>query len=305
MIPIGFTLQPDEEYLELLDELIRTEPDYYEVAPETLWRPRKVGEATETASPAWELAPNGFHARFADLREQSGKPFVAHGVGFSVGSARPDAARRARWLARMREDHAVFDYRWYTDHLGASEIAGRELVLPLPLPMTEEAAQAVRRSLAAMQTVVPDVGVENSVFYYHLGRPLEEPRFLASILREPRTHLLLDLHNVFTTAKNAGFEPWEYVERLPLERVIEIHVSGGCDSEAGWLPSKRTLRLDSHDQAVPEEVWGLLERVLPLAPNLRGVTLERMEGTVGEEDVPLLREELRRVRRIAEGVHAA
>lgn len=299
MIPVGFTLQPDEKYLELLDGLIREEPDYYEVAPETLWRPRQL------AATDWDLVPNGFHARFADLRAATRKPFVAHGVGFSVGSARPNPPRRARWLARMREDHAIFNYRWYTDHLGASEIAGRELVLPLPLPMTEEAADAVRTSLAAMQSVVPDVGVENSVFYYHLGRPLDEPRFLASILREPRTHLLLDLHNVFTTAKNAGFEPWEYVERLPLERVIEIHVSGGCDSESGWLPSKRKMRLDSHDEAVPEEVWELLERVLPLVPNLRGLTLERMEGTVGEDDVPLLREELRRARRIAEGVHAA
>jgi hypothetical protein len=51
-------------------------------------------------------------------------------------------------------------------------------------------------------------------------------------------------------------------------------------------------------------VWKLLERVLPIVPNLRGVTLERMEGTVGQGDVPLLREELRRARRVAEGAHA-
>jgi uncharacterized protein (UPF0276 family) len=306
MIPIGFTLQPEEEYLELLDELIRTEVDYYEVAPETLWRPRVEPSTTGARDPEqdWELVPNGFHARFVALRGETRKSFVAHGVGFSVGSARPDPERRARWLARMRADQALFDFEWYTDHLGASEIAGRELVLPLPLPMTEAAADAVRASLRAMQSAVPDVGVENSVFYYHLGRPLDEPRFLASILRAPRTHLLLDLHNVFTTAMNAGFEPWNYVERLPLERVIEIHLSGGSESEAAWLPSRRTLRLDSHDAAVPEEVWALLERVLPLVPNLRGLTLERMEGTVGESDVPLLHEELRRARRIAEGVHA-
>src|ERR1700741_2833330 len=136
MIPIGFTLQPDEEYLGLLDEVIRAEPDYYEVAPETLWRPRQIDETD------WDLVPNGFHARFAELRAATGKPFVAHGVGFSVGSPRPHPARRAGWLARIREDHAMFVYRWYTDHLGASEIAGRELVLPLPLPMIEEAAAA-------------------------------------------------------------------------------------------------------------------------------------------------------------------
>jgi uncharacterized protein (UPF0276 family) len=94
--------------------------------------------------------------------------------------------------------------------LVASELDGRQLVLPLPLPMSETAAEAVRVSLRAMQSVVPDVGVENSVFYYHLGDPLDEPRFLASILSEPGSHLLLDLHNVFTTALNAGFDPWEY-----------------------------------------------------------------------------------------------
>jgi uncharacterized protein (UPF0276 family) len=114
-------------------------------------------------------------------------------------------------------------------------------------------------------------------------------------------HLLLDLHNVFTTAVNAGFEPERYLAALPLERVIELHVSGGADSDPAWLPDGRTLRLDSHDHGVPEEVWALAESVLPRCPNLRGLTVERMEGTVGDDDVGLLREELRRARRIAEG----
>lgn len=93
------------------------------------------------------------------------------------------------------------------------------------------------------------------------------------------------------------------MRRLPLERVIEVHLSGGAESDPRWLASGRVLRLDSHDAAVPEEVWRLFERVLPLLPNVRGVTLERMESTVGPDDVPLLREELRRARRIVEGAH--
>ena len=67
----------------------------------------------------------------------------------------------------------------------------------------------------------------------------------------------------------------------------------------------RAGRLDGHDAAVPEEVWELLASVLPRCPNARGVTLERMEGTVGEADVPLLREELARARRIARGARRA
>lgn len=297
---IGFTLQPEERMLELLGALLREEPDYYELAPETAWRPMP-----PDAQDGAPLEPNRYHAAFRALRAETGKPFVAHGVGWSPGSVRRDPERDRRWLERIRADHAAFAFRWYTDHLGVAELAGFNLTLPLPLPMTAEMSAIARASLAPLQRIVPDVGLENSVFYYHLGDPLDEPTFLRSVLHAPRTHLLLDLHNVFTTALNAGFEPERYLAALPLERVIEIHVSGGADSDPAWLPAGRTLRLDGHDSAVPEEVWALLEDVLPRCPNLRGVTLERMEGTVDEADVPLLREELRRARLIARGARRA
>ena len=290
MIPVGFTIQPEERYLELLDAVIREVPDYLELVPETTWRP----------APDGGFAPNGFHEYFQRLGAETGKPFVAHGVGFSLGSARREPDRDAHWLERIRADHELFRFLWYTDHLGVTRLDGCELTLPLPLPTTPEAAALVRGALSQLQTVVPDVGFENSVFYYHLGDPLDEPAWIATALTAPGTHLLLDVHNVYTTAVNAGFEAWDYIRALPFDKVIEIHLSGGSFSDPAWLASGRTLRLDSHDQGVPDEVWALFERVLPLCTALRGVTLERMEGTVEEGDVPLLREELLRTRRILE-----
>ncbi|MCP3916018.1 MAG: DUF692 domain-containing protein [bacterium] len=284
-IPVG-----SQRYLALCDELLRTEVDYFEVAPETTWRTAEDGT----------FVPNGYHAYFARLKEETEKPLVAHGVGWSPGTVQRDAERSARWLERIRTDHAQFGFEWYTDHLGATELAGLELTLPMPLPMTPAMVRVVRASLEDLQRIVPRVGLENSVFYFHLGDPLDEPAFLGSILDAPRMHLLLDLHNVHTTAVNAGFEPERYLERLPFERVIEIHVSGGSESDPAWLPSGRVLRLDSHDAAVPEEVWRLLDWVLPRCPNACGVTLERMEGTVEENDVAVLRDELRRARRAVE-----
>ncbi len=274
----------------MCDALFREEADYLEVAPETTWRTDESGC----------FIPNGYHDAFAELHDATGIPLVAHGVGWSPGTVVRDPGRTTNWLDRIAADHARLGFRWYTDHLGATELDGLELTLPMPLPMTPEMARIVAASLGSLQVIVPDVGLENSVFYFHLGDPLGEPEFLRSILAAPRTHLLLDLHNVYTTAVNAGFEPERYIERLPLERVIEIHVSGGSYSEPTWLPSGRALRLDSHDSAVPEEVWRLLDWTLPRCPHLRGVTLERMEGTVEAGDVPLLREELRRVRRATE-----
>jgi uncharacterized protein len=277
----GFTLQPELKFLELL-EPVAARADYYEVAPETLWRERKGGR----------LGANGFHRRFAQLKERSGKPFVAHGVGLSNVTQLP------RWLERIREDHRVFGFEWYTDHLGQTELDGLALTLPVALPMTAAAAARVRRRLAQLQQIVPHVGLENTVSYFLLGDALDEPKFLRRILSGRGMHLLLDVHNLHTMAENLGFDALEYFEALPLERVIEVHVSGGEYSDPQWLKSGAVWRLDSHDGAVPEPVWALAKLAVKRCKNLRGVTLERMEGSVEQADVALLQEEMTRLKEL-------
>ena len=137
MISIGFTLQPDELFLDVLDDLIEHEVDYYEVAPETLWWVDSGGH----------LLPNGFHRRFAALKERTGRPFVAHGVAFSLGTESPkDSRRRKRHLTRLAEDQRIFEFLWYTDHLGVSSVDGLAATLPLPVPMTAHSAKVVARS---------------------------------------------------------------------------------------------------------------------------------------------------------------
>ena len=289
MVAVGFTLQPEDRFLSLLGAVATADADYLEVAPETLWYLDDRGE----------LRPNGYFARILEMGEREGLPFVAHGVGWSVGSAGVDPARDALWREGIEATHERFRFGWYTDHLGATVLGGEELLLPLPVPMDDTSVGLVRERLAALSALVGEVGVENSAFYYLLGDPLDEPAFLKRCLTgDPRHHLLLDLHNLFTMSVNFGVEARRYVDRLPLDRVIEIHVSGGSQSDPAWLPDGATLRLDSHDHAVPEEVFGLLEGIAPRCPNLRGVTLERMEGTVDEEDVGVIAAELARIREV-------
>lgn len=286
MIGAGFALQPDDEFLARTASIAQR-ADYLEVTPETTW----------IASSDGALAPNGFHARFLGAARAWRKPVVAHGVGLSMGTGAPeDEARRERWLTRMRADQRLFEYAWWTDHLGASSIAGEAATVSMPLPMTAHAASIVRARLDAMAEIVADVGVENSVVHFTIGHPLEEPAFLRDVLRASRRHLVLDLHNLHTMSVNLGFDPHAWLAACDLGRVIELHVSGGAESDPRWLPSGRSVRLDGHDGAVPEDVWALLDELLPRCPNARGVTLERMEGTVLDDaTVALLHLELDRV----------
>jgi uncharacterized protein len=65
------------------------------------------------------------------------------------------------------------------------------------------------------------------------------------------------------------------VELYPLHKVREIHISGGS-----WDTSNddkgRKIRRDTHDAAVPEEVFQLLQKMIPQCPQVKYVVLEQL-----------------------------
>lgn len=273
---IGLALSGRQSHLDLLAPLVE-QVDFLEVCPEQLW------DSLERLSPRAD--------RYATL----GKPLVAHGLGLSLGTP-GETERVDRWLAQIARLHQKLDLQWYTDHLGASHTPGGLVTgLHQPLPHTEEAVAAVRERFDRLRTVVPLVGFENTVFYYTLEDPFREAAFYNRLCRETGARLLLDLHNLYTHCRNFALDRWDFVAEIELANVLEIHLSGGSESDQSWLEGP-ALRLDSHDGPVPEEVWELAEAVLPRCPNLKGVTLERIEGTVKPEEIPHLSEELARLR---------
>jgi hypothetical protein len=79
--------------------------------------------------------------------------------------------------------------------------------------------------------------------------------------------------------------------------VIENHLPACRVCAPAWIEG-RLPRVDGLFAAIPEAVWALFEEVAPRCPALRGVTVERQEGTLEEGDVGALAEELRRARSV-------
>jgi uncharacterized protein (UPF0276 family) len=287
---VGCSLHPDVEYLETARELIERDADYYEVNPETLWR-LKDGRRVR----------NDYHAMFRTILEKSGKPFVAHGLNFSVGTPVDDTGepdRIALWLEGLRDDQSAFGFSLISEHLGWTMAGGVPLVFPLPLPHTGEASDVVAARMNLLRSVGPPVAFENWATTFVLDDAASEPEFFNEICRKADCGIMLDLHNVYTQCFNYNLDAAEYVGRLDLKRVLQIHLSGGSISDPSLLKSGRTMRMDSHDGPVPEPVWSLLERVVPRSPNLMGIIVERLNGTFTAAELPALTGELRRAREI-------
>lgn len=285
---VGIPLHSDLDYLEAFRDIAERDADFFEVNPEALWR-----------EVDGRLEPNDFRPIFQEIRRRSGKPFVAHGLGFSLGTpVDVDRPRSEAWLERLRADQADFAFPWISEHLGWQFGDGRLVHLPLPLPLCAEAIDVVASRLRLLTSVSGFAAFENGANHFCLGDPLDEPAFFAAICRSAPARLLLDLHNVHTQCLNLGTDPEEYLDRIDVDHVLEIHVSGGGATEASWAPSGRVYRLDSHDGPVPEEVWRLLERTIPRCRNLRAVVVERLNGTFEAADVPALAAEVRRAKEL-------
>jgi hypothetical protein len=100
---------------------------------------------------------------------------------------------------------------------------------------------------------------ENAAYYLACpGAEMREAEFLAGLVEQAGTFLHLDLHNIYTNALNLrDFDLRDYLDTIPLERVIAVHLAGGS-----WHGG---VYHDWHDSPVPEPVWDLYEELLERA----------------------------------------
>ena len=133
--------------------------------------------------------------------------------------------------------------------------------------LSEETVERVADNLTALrsQFAVPLI-LENSPQYFDIpGSTMAMTDFIGAVLARCDVGLLLDLTHFLITMLNTGRDAAKEIERLPLEQLVEVHISGlNVQSGVAW---------DDHATPATEPVFGLLNQVLRRA-RPRAVTLE-------------------------------
>ena len=202
-------------------------------------------------------------------------PAILHCASMSLaGFVPPDEATLAgieREAARMRTP-------WIGEHLAfitadpiapSGPDAGPTALTYTVCPqLSEETVQRAAANVASMQARFAGqrILVENSPQYFSPpGSTLSMVDFVCEVLSRCDAGLLLDLSHFYITSINMGFDAAEALGRLPLERVVEIHLSGlSVQSGVAW---------DDHARLAPDELFVLLEKVLERA-RPRALTFE-------------------------------
>lgn len=204
---------------------------------------------------------------------------LGHGVYFSIlsGAWTP---RHQKWIDRLGTEVSRHRYRVLSEHFGFMSAGPFQQNAPLPTPRTDTLVNAARERMVLLkETAGIDVGLENLAFSFHADEARGQGDFMEELLDPVNGFLLLDLHNLYCQIHNFGLDPDAALATYPLHRVREIHISGGSWAASG-LSQDRKIRRDTHDGPVPPSVFKLLQKALPLCPNLQWVILERLGGTL-------------------------
>jgi hypothetical protein len=176
------------------------------------------------------------------------RPVVMHGVSLSIGSVGP---LDLDYLGKLAELAGRVKPVWISDHLCWTGIAGTNSHDLLPMPLTEASLAHVTARVREVQDRLrrPLILENPSSYLQFAGAQMPEWEYLARLAEDSGCGLLLDVNNVHVSAFNHGFDAAAYIEALPAERIVQVHLAGPRDCG--------THLLDTHDSPVLEPVWAL------------------------------------------------
>lgn len=180
-------------------------------------------------------------------------PMVMHGVSLSLGSSDP-----IQWdyLKQVKELASRIEPVWISDHLCWTGVNGLNMHDLLPVPYTKEIILHIVSRLTQIQDYLKKPFLIENVSSYlgYKQSEMTEWEFITSILRQSGCYMLLDVNNVYVSAMNHGFDPMDYLNALPPEKIMQIHLAG--HSNCG------NYLIDTHDASVIDPVWELYEKAV-------------------------------------------
>ncbi|MEH6465068.1 MAG: DUF692 domain-containing protein [Shewanella psychromarinicola] len=180
-------------------------------------------------------------------------PVVMHGVSMSIGSTDPLDMDYLKALKKLSND---IQPKWISDHICWTSIHGVNSHDLLPLPYTEETVNHVAQRVRQVQDVLGRrILLENvSSYLSYQDSTMDEWDFLSQVAEAADCLILLDINNIYVSARNHHFNPIDYLNKIDPRRVQQFHLAGHSDYG--------DYVIDTHDHDITPSVWTLYQAAL-------------------------------------------
>ncbi|TYP76507.1 DUF692 domain-containing protein [Paenibacillus methanolicus] len=202
-------------------------------------------------------------------------PIVVHSLNLSLGSIEAPADYRVEALKQTAD---LVDAPWVSEHLSYSRSGDMEIDNFIALPYTDEAIDVVVGHIVALkQTLGRPILLENVTHsFVWPGSVYTEGEFIRRVLEKADCGLLLDVTNLFLNAETIGYDPLSFLNAIPRDRVLQLHVAGHTEQNGELY--------DSHVGGIDPKVLALTEWVMNNT-SCDAITIERDTDMESFEDV--------------------
>lgn len=181
-------------------------------------------------------------------------PVTCHGLSLSIGA--PDAID-FDFLRKIKSFLNQYEIQYYTEHLSYSKCDNAHLYDLLPIPFREDAIYHIAHKIKQVQDFLErPLILENVSYYTPVASEMDEATFIRSIVEESGCQLLLDINNVFVNAFNHNYDPYDFIQKMPLNQVAYIHMAGHTQVNEDTI-------IDTHGENIIDDVFQLLDFTLP------------------------------------------
>jgi len=180
-------------------------------------------------------------------------PMVMHGVSLSIGSSDP---LNLEYLKKLKVLANEINAPWFSDHLCWTGINSTNTHDLLPLPYDENVAKYVGDRIKQVQDYIgrPFLIENVSSYLNYKDSSMTEWEFLNEVANYTDCYILFDINNIYVSARNHNFDAMDYINGIDQDRVKQFHLAGHTDY-GNYI-------IDTHDEAVCDDVWGLYKRAL-------------------------------------------
>lgn len=176
------------------------------------------------------------------------KPVFLHGVSLNIGSTdelNQDYLRSQKRLIDRIEPEIV------SDHLCWTGAHSKNFFDLYPLPFIRQSLDHCVERISRIQDFLGRrIAVENvSSYLLFKDNEMAEWEFIAEVAKGADCRILLDINNVYVNSVNHAFNPQEFIEYIPGDRVVQYHLAGHTDMG--------DFLFDTHDHPIVDPVWEL------------------------------------------------
>jgi uncharacterized protein len=189
---------------------------------------------------------------------------IPHGVGMSIGSMGPVDSEHLKTIKRVSD---VAGSPYYSDHLCMTRVPGIDLGHLAPLWFREDLLKKTIEKVRIVQDALnKPLILENVSYVVDLpNSELTQTEFIRELTASTGCGILLDVTNLYTNAVNHDIDTRQFLDELPVDRVVQVHLAGGY-----WRDG---VLIDGHSNPVPEEVWELYTQLCDQT-DIKGALLE-------------------------------